>query len=121
MVTYHPHITPPAIHKISRDLARNLDDQQAAEALEELKDGTRVAEQTIPTTQGKGLYQALLTPKIFTPRARLVPCGDRGEGALNPAGVLRVDREAIQGPYQECGDDDPLGQADQVGEEPSHS
>ena len=105
--THHPCVTPPAVDEPPCDLASGLDDQQAAEPLEQLEDGARIAQRIVPRPQGYRLDEPLLTKEPLLP-GLVVGRGDLREGARHPAGAPRVDREAVEGPDQQRGDDDPL-------------
>lgn len=109
--TYHPAITSTtAIHEPSGDLASGLNDQQAAEALGELKDGGGPSQQTVPITQSDCFHQAIATEDPFVNRAILRAFSSKG--ALDPTAVIiRVHGEAVQGPDQQDGNEDPLGRA----------
>lgn len=117
--THHPGVTPPAVDEPPRNLAGGLDNQQAAETLEQLEDGARVAQHIIPCAQRDRLHKALLPKEPVLPRL-MVRRRNMRESPRHPSRAPRVDREAAQRPDQQRRDNEPLRQADKAGKEPSY-
>lgn len=117
--TYHPSVAPPAVDQPSCNLPGCLNNQQAAEPLEELKDGAGIAQSLVPSSQRNRLDDTITPKEPVGPAARLGTVRDVGEGAFNP-GAASIDREAVESPDEEGGDDDPLRPAHEGGEEPAY-
>lgn len=120
--THDPCIAPTSVDEPSCDLSCGLYDEQAAEALEQLEDGAGVAQALIPAAQGDVFQQAALTKEPLVP-ALVVVHGwtEVAQSARDPVGGAGVDGEAVEGPDQQGGQNDPLGHAQEVGQRPAHA
>lgn len=118
--TYHPSVAPPAVDQPSCNLSGCLDNQQAAEPFEQLEYGAGIAQSLVPSSQRNRLDDSIASKEPVGPAARLGAVRDVGEGAFNP-GAAGIDREAVQSPDEEGGDDDPLRPAHEGGEEPAYA
>lgn len=98
-------------------MAGSLNDKQGAESLEQLEDGARVTQEVVPDAEGDGLDDAILAKEPLAPGGRLC-LEDAAEGALDPVGAAGVDGKLSQRPNKQRRDDNPLRQAEQVGDGP---
>jgi hypothetical protein len=110
--THHPGITPTApVDQPSRDLARSLYDEQAAESLAELEEGSRPSQHPVPGANRHGLRQPI-RPKYPLSRGR-VARSLSVKGPLDPStAIVCIHREAVQAPDQQRGQDEPLRPSD---------
>lgn len=108
--THHPGVTSSSIDEPPRDLAGSLDDEQGAEALEQLEDGAGVSQQAIPTAQHDRLQHAVLAKEPLGP-ASAPGLEDAAHGPLDPVRGAGVDGKLTERPYQHGGYGDPLQQA----------
>lgn len=89
-VAYHPAVTPLAIDQPAGDLPGSLDDEQATEALADLKDRGAVSQHLVPGANGDRLQQAVRTEDPLVQAGVLSAAA--AESALNPSGgIVRID------------------------------
>lgn len=113
-ITHHPCIASPSVDEPSSNLARGLDNEQRAEALEQLEYRTRVPQHIVPRAKKDGLEQALLAKHPLSP-ARALGLEDAAERPLHPARAagIGVDAKLAQRPDEQRRDDEPLRQPQQ--------
>lgn len=109
--THHPGVTASTVHQPAGNLTSGLNDEQGAEAFEQLEDGARVAKDVVPDTEGDSLNEAILAEKVFRPGRRL-GLEDATEGAFDPARVASINGKLAEGPDEQRGDHHPLGKAE---------
>lgn len=105
--TYHPRITASSINKPPRNLTSGLDHQQAAKPFCELEERRRIRQHLIPSANRQDIIEPS-GPKDPLRHTRLL-------GPLPPKSLrqpiptrIRVDRKAIQAPYQQRRNNNPL-------------
>jgi hypothetical protein len=91
-----------------------LDDQQTAKALAQLEDGRGPAEQFVPASDGERLHQAIATKDGCVQSVVLYSLAT--ERLFYPGTCVRIDRELVETPDHESGNDDPLGRGDGLDE-----
>lgn len=121
MPTYYPGVATPPVDEPPCDLPSGLDDQQAAEALEQLEDGARVAQAVVPPSEGEVLQHAALAEEPLVPAVGVFGGGpDVTEGPGDPVRGASIDGETAERPDEEARKDDPLEGAEDIGQGPAH-
>ena len=98
-----------------------MDDEEAAEAFAELEKGGGEAQEVVPAPHGGRLKHAVWAKDPFPDG--LVLCSFPTERPFHPAGPpgVGVDREAVERPDEEGGQDEPLSPGEQLGHEGSEA
>jgi len=117
---YHPAVAPLSIHNPSCELARVLNNQQAAEALSNLKNRSAVSQHLIPGADGCIVDQS--APSKYPLVDACVLCSLSSKGPFHPSRIIVcVNREFIQAPDQQGRDHNPLCPRYQPTQSPSES
>ena len=107
--THHPCIAPATpVDQPSGDLTGGLDDQKAAEAFTKLEERSGEAKEVVPTAHGGRLQHAVGTEDPFLDRFVLCSLATKCPFDPAPATGIGIDREAIERPYEESGQNQPL-------------